>query len=100
MRSVNVDLIYGLPRQTVEGFGRTLETVLRARPERLAIYGYAHLPELFRAQNQIKAEELPDAGTRIALLRLAIQRLTAAGYEHIGMDHFALPDDELARARR
>lgn len=98
MRSVNIDLIYGLPRQTPEGFARTLDTVLQVRPERLAIYGYAHLPELFRAQARIKPEELPDAAARIALLRLAIEHLTAAGYVHIGMDHFALPDDELARA--
>ena len=100
LRSVNVDLIYGLPKQTVEGFGRTLDTVLEARPDRLAIYGYAHLPEVFRAQTQLKAEDLPSAATRLALLRLAIGKLTAAGYEHIGMDHFALPTDELARARR
>lgn len=100
MRSVNVDLIYGLPKQNVEGFSRTLDIVLKARPGRLAIYGYAHLPELFRAQTQLKAEDLPTAATRLALLRLAIEKLTAAGYEHIGMDHFALPDDELARARR
>ncbi len=100
LRSVNVDLIYGLPKQTVAGFGRTLDTVLEARPDRLAIYGYAHLPELFKAQKQLKAEDLPSAAVRLALLRLAIEKLTAAGYEHIGMDHFALPDDELARARR
>ncbi|HRN60081.1 MAG TPA: oxygen-independent coproporphyrinogen III oxidase [Chiayiivirga sp.] len=100
LRSVNVDLIYGLPKQTVEGFGRTLDTVLEARPDRLAIYGYAHLPEVFRAQTQLKAEDLPSAATRLALLRLAIEKLTAAGYEHIGMDHFALPEDELAKARR
>ncbi len=100
LRSVNVDLIYGLPKQTEEGFGRTLDTVLAVRPDRLAIYGYAHLPELFKAQKQLKAEDLPSAGTRLALLRLAIEKLTAAGYEHIGMDHFALPEDELARARR
>ncbi len=100
LRSVNVDLIYGLPKQNVEGFGRTLDTVLTARPERLAIYGYAHLPELFKAQKQLNAQDLPSAGVRLALLRLAIEKLTAAGYEHIGMDHFALPQDELARARR
>ena len=100
MRSVNVDLIYGLPKQTEEGFGRTLDTILQVRPDRLAIYGYAHLPELFSAQKQLKAEDLPSASVRLALLRLAIEKLTAAGYEHIGMDHFALPEDELARARR
>ena len=100
MRSVNVDLIYGLPKQTEVGFGRTLDTVLQARPERLAIYGYAHLPELFKAQKQLDAADLPSPGVRLALLRLAIEKLTAAGYEHIGMDHFALPTDELAKARR
>ena len=100
MRSVNVDLIYGLPRQTLEGFGRTLDTVIAARPDRLAIYGYAHLPDLFKAQRQIAAADLPDAPRRLALLQLAIERLGAAGYEYIGMDHFALPGDELARAQR
>ena len=98
-RSVNVDLIYGLPRQTLAGFARTLETVLGARPDRLAVYGYAHLPELFRPQKQIDASELPDAATRLALLQLAITMLTAAGYVYVGMDHFALPDDDLATAQ-
>ncbi|WP_129136649.1 oxygen-independent coproporphyrinogen III oxidase [Luteimonas sp. YGD11-2] len=98
-RSVNVDLIYGLPRQTLAGFARTLETVLRARPDRLAVYGYAHLPELFRPQKQIDASELPDAATRLALLQLAITTLTSAGYVYVGMDHFALPDDDLATAQ-
>ncbi|NZA28541.1 oxygen-independent coproporphyrinogen III oxidase [Luteimonas sp. SJ-92] len=98
-RSVNVDLIYGLPRQTLEGFGRTLDTVVKARPDRLAVYGYAHLPELFRPQKQIDASELPDAATRLALLQLAIDKLTGAGYVYIGMDHFALPDDDLATAQ-
>ncbi|MGY0505876.1 oxygen-independent coproporphyrinogen III oxidase [Luteimonas sp. e5] len=99
-RSVNIDLIYGLPRQTVEGFARTLDTVIDIRPDRLAVYSYAHLPELFRPQRQLNAEELPDAEGKLALLRLAIERLTAAGYVYIGMDHFALPDDELAQAQR
>ncbi|PJK00558.1 oxygen-independent coproporphyrinogen III oxidase [Lysobacteraceae bacterium NML91-0213] len=98
-RSVNVDLIYGLPRQTLEGFARTLDTVVQVRPGRLAVYGYAHLPELFRPQKQIDAAELPDAATRLALLQLAITRLTAAGYVYVGMDHFALPDDDLATAQ-
>jgi|HigsolmetaAR204D_1030405.scaffolds.fasta_scaffold02224_8 oxygen-independent coproporphyrinogen-3 oxidase len=100
MRSVNVDLIYGLPKQTLEGFGRTLDTVVAARPDRLAVYGYAHMPRLFRAQRQIREEDLPDAEARLALLGLAVEKLSAAGYEYIGMDHFALPDDELSRARR
>jgi oxygen-independent coproporphyrinogen III oxidase len=99
MRSVNVDLIYGLPRQTLEGFGRTLDTVVAARPDRLAIYGYAHMPELFKAQRQIDGNELPNAPLRLALLQLAIERLGHAGYRYIGMDHFALPEDELSRAQ-
>lgn len=98
--SVSLDLIYGLPRQTLEGFGATLDAVAAARPGRVAVYAYAHLPELFKAQRQIAVAELPGPELRLALLGLAVERLTAAGYEYIGMDHFALPDDELARARR
>lgn len=99
LRSVNVDLIYGLPRQSMDGFGRTLATVIEARPDRLSVYGYAHLPELFKAQRQIRTEELPDAEMRLRLLQLAVEELSAAGYCYIGMDHFALPDDDLARAQ-
>ena len=99
IRSVNIDLIYGLPRQTQEGFSRTLDTVVRARPDRLAIYGYAHMPTLFKAQRRIDAAALPAPEAKLALLQLAIERLTAAGYVYIGMDHFALPDDDLARAQ-
>lgn len=98
-RSVNVDLIYGLPKQTLAGFGRTLDIVLNARPDRLAVYGYAHMPDLFKAQRQIVSEDLPDAETKLALLGLAIDKLSAAGYRYIGMDHFALPEDDLARAQ-
>lgn len=99
-RSVNIDLIYGLPRQTLEGFARTLEQVLAMRPDRLAVYGYAHLPHLFKPQRQIVESELPSAELRLQLLQLAIRTLTAAGYVYIGMDHFALPDDDLAEAQR
>jgi oxygen-independent coproporphyrinogen-3 oxidase len=99
MRSVNVDLIYGLPKQTPDGFARTLDTVVAMRPDRLAIYGYAHLPQLFKGQRQLDAQALPTAEQRLELLRLAIARLTAAGYLYIGMDHFALPGDALARAQ-
>src|SRR5690606_15350071 len=99
-RSVNVDLIYGLPKQTLEGFERTLDITRQARPDRLAIYGYAHMPNLFRPQQRINADELPSAQTKLDLLRLAIDKLGQAGYEYIGMDHFALPGDELARAQR
>jgi oxygen-independent coproporphyrinogen-3 oxidase len=98
-RSVSVDLIYGLPKQTLEGFGRTLDIVLQARPDRLAVYGYAHLPDLFKAQRQLVAADLPHAETKLALLGLAIETLSAAGYRYIGMDHFALPEDDLARAQ-
>lgn len=98
-RSVNIDLIYGLPKQTAEGFAQTLDTVLEMRPDRLAVYGYAHLPELFKAQRQIHADDLPSAQAKLGLLQLAIETLTAAGYAYIGMDHFALPDDDLAQAQ-
>lgn len=100
LRSVNVDLIYGLPKQTTAGFARTLRTVIAARPDRLAIYGYAHLPQMFKAQRRIDARALPDGEARLALLRLAIESLGAAGYRYIGMDHFALPEDDLSRAQQ
>ncbi len=98
-RSINFDLIYGLPRQTQKSFAATLERVVHMRPDRLAVYGYAHMPDVFKAQRQIRADELPDAAARIALLQMTIRTLCEAGYEYIGMDHFALPGDELARAR-
>jgi len=100
MRSVNVDLIYGLPGQSLEGFGRTLELVLALRPDRLAVYGYAHLPHLFRAQRQIDESRMPSPEDKLALLGLAVERLSAAGYQYIGMDHFALPEEDLSRAQR
>ena len=99
MRSVNVDLIYGLPLQTPDGFDATLRTIIDARPDRLAVYGYAHLPELFKPQRQLDTTFLPHPESRIALLKLAIERLSTAGYRYIGMDHFALPEDDLARSR-
>ncbi|HKE47193.1 MAG TPA: oxygen-independent coproporphyrinogen III oxidase, partial [Rhodanobacteraceae bacterium] len=98
-RSTSIDLIYGLPRQTPASFARTLDEVLALRPDRIATYGYAHMPERFKAQRQIDAAELPDAATRLALLGLTIETLTKAGYRYIGMDHFALPDDELSHAQ-
>ena len=99
IRSINVDLIYGLPRQSAAGFRHTLRMVIAARPDRIAVYGYAHLPRQFKAQRQIAPQELPDARARLALLRLAIEELGAQGYRYIGMDHFALPEDELVRAQ-
>ena len=98
-RSINVDLIYGLPHQSPEGFARTLDTIIAAAPDRLAVYGYAHMPRLFKAQRHIDAQALPEPVARVALLELAIDRLGAAGYRYIGMDHFARPEDELARAQ-
>lgn len=98
--STNVDLIYGLPRQTLASFDRTLDAVIALRQERLAVYSYAHLPAMFKVQRQIDAAELPDADLKLELLGLTIRRLTDAGYVYIGMDHFALPDDELAVAQR
>ncbi len=97
--SVSVDLIYGLPLQTLERFARTLDTVIAARPNRLAVYGYAHMPHLFKPQKRIKEEQLPKAEGRLQLLGLTIEKLTSAGYVYIGMDHFALPTDELVRAQ-
>ena len=99
MRSVNIDLIYGLPKQTREGFERTLDIVLQARPDRIAVYSYAHLPQIFKPQQRIALEDLPNPEAKLGLLECAIERLVAAGYVYIGMDHFALPDDELARAQ-
>jgi oxygen-independent coproporphyrinogen-3 oxidase len=98
-RSVNVDLIYGLPRQTPAGFQHTLRTLIAARPDRLAVYGYAHLPGMYKAQRRIDPASLPSAAARLELLRLAIEELAASGYRYIGMDHFALPDDELVHAQ-
>jgi oxygen-independent coproporphyrinogen-3 oxidase len=97
--SVSVDLIYGLPKQTVEGFARTLDTVLAARPDRFAVYAYAHLPQMFKPQRQIVTEDLPTPETRLKLLGLTIAKLSDAGYVYIGMDHFALPGDELVVAQ-
>lgn len=99
MRSVNVDLIYGLPKQSLEGFSKTLDTVIKVRPDRLAVYSYAHLPDLFKAQGQINAEDLPSPEVKLGLLQLAIEKLTDAGYSYVGMDHFALPEDDLATAQ-
>jgi len=98
--SINVDLIYGLPRQTAETFARTLSSVSELRPDRVAVYSYAHLPTRFKAQKQIVAAELPRPETKLGLLGLAAQHLVAAGYVYVGMDHFALPHDALAVAQR
>ncbi|HEY9026965.1 MAG TPA: oxygen-independent coproporphyrinogen III oxidase [Burkholderiaceae bacterium] len=98
--SINVDLIYGLPRQTPESFRRTLVQVASLRPDRIALYGYAHLPERFKPQRRIHDAELPDGPQRVAMLGEAMALFVADGYEYIGMDHFALSTDTLAIARR
>ena len=99
-KSVSVDLIYGLPKQTVAGFDRTLDRVIDANPDRVSIYNYAHLPSLFKPQRRILESDMPSADARLQILALAIERMTEAGYVFIGMDHFAKPDDELAIAQR
>ncbi len=98
--SVNVDLIYGLPLQTPESFERTLAQVNQLRPDRIALYAYAHLPERFKPQRRIHAHELPSAAGKVAMLSRSLDALTDAGYVYIGMDHFALPEDSLSVAKR
>jgi oxygen-independent coproporphyrinogen-3 oxidase len=95
INSVSVDLIYGLPLQTCESFARTLDQVNGLNPDRISLYSYAHLPNRFKTQKQINVVELPTAATKLDLLRLAIETFSAAGYEYVGMDHFAKRDDSL-----
>jgi oxygen-independent coproporphyrinogen-3 oxidase len=97
--SIGVDLIYGLPHQTVASFSRTLDTMLELAPDRLSVFAYAHMPQLFKMQRQMDPATLPSPQERLALLQRVVERLTGAGYIYIGMDHFALPTDELARAQ-
>ena len=99
-KSISMDLIYGLPKQNVISFNRTLEEVLELSPDRISLYSYAHLPGLFKPQRRINSIELPSGDTKLQILQLAIRRLTEAGYVYIGMDHFAKPDDELTVAQR
>ncbi|CAM3598444.1 oxygen-independent coproporphyrinogen III oxidase [Pseudomonas wadenswilerensis] len=98
-RSINLDLIYGLPKQTPEGFARTVEEVIKLQPDRLSVFNYAHLPERFMPQRRIDSADLPAPAAKLEMLHNTIEQLTAAGYVYIGMDHFALPDDELAIAQ-
>ncbi|MGZ8265652.1 MAG: oxygen-independent coproporphyrinogen III oxidase [Burkholderiales bacterium] len=98
--SISIDLIYGLPRQSPETFSTTLDRVAALRPDRIAVYNYAHLPGRFKAQRQIADRDIPAPETKLTLLGLAAQKLIAAGYVYIGMDHFALPQDSLAVAQR
>jgi oxygen-independent coproporphyrinogen-3 oxidase len=99
-RSTNIDLIYGLPLQTVDTFGRTLDKILAVAPDRFSIFNYAHMPARFKTQRQINDADMPTADVKLAILQMVGQRLTEAGYVYIGMDHFAKPDDELAVAQR
>ena len=98
--SVNVDLIYGLPLQTTESFARTIAQVTTLRPDRIALYAYAHLPERFKPQRRINQADLPDRETRVGLLSAAIDGFLKQGYTYIGMDHFALNTDALAIAKQ
>ena len=97
--SISFDLIYGLPHQTVESFDATLDVVLAMKPDRLAVYNYAHLPQRFKGQRMINADDIPPPATKLDLLHHTIDKLCGKGYIYIGMDHFALPGDELVRAR-
>ena len=98
--SISFDLIYGLPHQTVESFNKTLDLVIDMQPDRLAVYNYAHLPQRFKGQRMINAGDIPLPETKLDLLHHTIDKLCGSGYVYIGMDHFALPGDELVTARR
>jgi len=99
-RSISFDLIYGLPLQSVASFNETLDTAIDMRPDRFAVYNYAHLPQRFKGQRMIIADDIPAPEVKLDILENTIERLTAAGYIYVGMDHFALPEDELVQARR
>jgi oxygen-independent coproporphyrinogen-3 oxidase len=99
-QSINMDLIYGLPFQSVESFTRTLEKIIDAEPDRLSVFNYAHLPEMFKPQRRINEADLPAPSAKLEILQMVIEKLTGAGYEYIGMDHFAKPEDELAIAQK
>ena len=99
-KSISIDLIYGLPLQTVASFERTLDKVIAASPDRLSVFNYAHLPELFKPQRRINEADLPQPAVKLEILHMTIEKLTEAGYVYIGMDHFARPEDELAVAQR
>ncbi|OIP17761.1 MAG: oxygen-independent coproporphyrinogen III oxidase [Comamonadaceae bacterium CG_4_9_14_3_um_filter_60_33] len=98
--SINVDLIYGLPEQTPESVDRTMAQISELKPDRIALYAYAHLPERFKPQRRISTTEIPTAASKVTMLSRSMAALMAAGYVYIGMDHFALPDDSLAVAKR
>jgi oxygen-independent coproporphyrinogen-3 oxidase len=98
-QSINLDLIYGLPFQSEASFAETVEQVLKWRPDRLSVFNYAHLPHIFMPQKRIRQEDLPSPEEKLKILDHSISQLTEAGYRFIGMDHFALPDDELSLAQ-
>ncbi len=98
--SISVDLIYGLPFQSLSTIENTLSQVITLRPDRISLYNYAHLPHRFSSQKRINAVDLPEAEQKLEIFKLCIERLTAEDYQYIGMDHFALPEDELAIAQR
>ncbi len=97
--SINADLIYGLPKQSIESFNRTLDRVIELSPERIALYNYAHLPSRFKAQRLIIESDLPSAELRLQIFLMSVRRLLDAGYIYIGLDHFSKPEDELNKAR-
>ncbi|MBT4972235.1 MAG: oxygen-independent coproporphyrinogen III oxidase, partial [Thiotrichales bacterium] len=99
-KSISIDLIYGLPHQTADSFQKTVDKVLSVRPDRLSVFNYAHLPEIFKPQRRINEDDLPTSDQKLEILQRTNQQLSEAGYLYIGMDHFALPDDELAVAQR
>jgi len=99
-KSISVDLIYGLPFQSTDSFGNTLDEIINISPDRLSVFNYAHLPEMFKPQRRINEADLPSPQEKLNILNLAITKLTHAGYIYIGMDHFAKPDDELAIAQQ
>jgi len=99
-KSISIDLIYGLPHQNADSFSKTLDKILTVKPDRLSVFNYAHLPTLFKPQRRIEVADLPSPSEKLLILQNTINQLTNAGYIYIGMDHFALPDDELAIAQR
>lgn len=98
-KGINFDLIYGLPNQTLSNFSKTLDRAISLRPDRVAVYSFAYLPKLKANQSKIQTEDLPSTNLKYQLFATAIEKFTAAGYRQIGMDHFALPDDELSIAQ-
>jgi oxygen-independent coproporphyrinogen III oxidase len=99
-QSINIDLMYGLPNQTTNSFSKTLDTTIELNPDRIAIYNYAHLPEMFKPQRRINEDELPSAEEKLNILQLCIDKLQSAGYVYIGMDHFAKASDDLVKAQQ